>query len=97
MARAVLNGTVIAESPRIEIVDGYTYFPRDAVKMQYLKPSTTTSVCSWKGSASYFTVSVNGVESRDAAWSYEYPKPSAARIAGMIGFWRDIVIESRSA
>jgi len=35
---------------------------------EYLKPSKTTTVCGWKGTASYYTVDVNGSEIKDAAW-----------------------------
>ena len=34
MARAIWNGTVLADSDDIVVVDGYTYFPRDAVNTE---------------------------------------------------------------
>jgi uncharacterized protein (DUF427 family) len=46
----------------------------------------------WKGLASYYDVVVDGQINRDAAWSYEDPRPSAYHIKDMIGFWHGIEI-----
>ena len=43
MARAIWEGIVLAESDDIVEVDGYTYFPEDAVRWQHLKPSEKKS------------------------------------------------------
>jgi len=59
LAKAVLNGVVIAESAETPVVDGYRYFPVDTVHMEYLMPSAHTSVCPWKGVASYFDIKVD--------------------------------------
>ena len=93
MAQAIWNGKVIAESQTTERVDGYTYFPPQAVRQEFLKPSQTTSVCPWKGTASYFTITVDGKENPDAAWVYNDPKPEAAHIKGHIGFWRGVEVK----
>ena len=39
MARATWKDTVIAESSDTVVVEGNHYFPTDAVRDQYLKPS----------------------------------------------------------
>ncbi|HEV2991317.1 MAG TPA: DUF427 domain-containing protein [Candidatus Angelobacter sp.] len=93
MARATWNGTVIAESESVQTVDGYTYFPPQSIKRELLKPSSHTSVCPWKGTANYFTITVDGKENPDAAWVYQEPKPEAAHIKGHIGFWRGVEIK----
>ena len=56
------------------VVEGNHYFPRDAVRADVLVPSDTTSVCPWKGTASYFTVVVDGEQNPDAAWYYPTPR-----------------------
>ncbi len=58
MARATWNGTTLAASDACQIVDGNHYFPPDAVRCEYLAESSTTTVCPWKGTASYYTVEV---------------------------------------
>src|SRR5437016_12249139 len=74
MATAIWNGAVLAESKACIIVEGDHYFPPDAIKRQYFKPSATHTTCPWKGEASYYDVSVNGAVNKDAAWYYPAPK-----------------------
>ena len=93
MARATWNGAVIAESDNVVVVDGYTYFPREAVRADVLEPSAHTSVCAWKGQASYYSLIVNGERNADAAWEYHEPKPAAEAVRGRIGFWRGVKVE----
>ena len=60
MAKAIWNGKVIAESDQVETVEGNLYFPDASVNREYLRPSTTTSTCPWKGQARYYTLVVDG-------------------------------------
>ena len=93
MAKAVWNGKVVAESDTTVTVEGNVYFPESAVKREYLRPSSTTSTCPWKGQAKYYTVFIDGQENPDAAWYYPNPKPAARNIKGHIAFWRGVEIE----
>ncbi len=93
MPRATWNGAVIAESDRTEIVEGNHYFPPDAVHEELLRPSTTHTVCSWKGTASYYDVVVGGEVNKDAAWYYPTPKDAASQIAGYVAFWHGVKVE----
>ncbi|WP_298815924.1 DUF427 domain-containing protein [Chloroflexus sp.] len=93
MPRAIWNGAVIAESDATIVVEGNHYFPPDSVRREYLRDSQTHTVCSWKGTASYYDVVVNGSVNRDAAWYYPTPKDAARQIAGYIAFWRGVKVE----
>ena len=93
MPRATWNGAVIAESDDVVIVDGYTYFPRNAVRPDALASSDHTSACPWKGQASYYSVTVDGQRNQDAAWEYRDPKPAAAAVRDRIAFWRGVRVE----
>lgn len=93
MPRAIWNGAVIAEADACEIVEGNLYFPPDALKVEFFRPSATTSFCSWKGACSYFDIVVAGQENKDAAWVYRDPKPEAANIKDRIAFWNGVKIE----
>ena len=92
MKRAEWNGTVLAESDDIVTVEGNVYFPLDSVRRQHLVPSVTRTVCPWKGTASHYTVRVDGEINRDAAWYYPEPKDAAQEIAGRIAFRRGVVV-----
>jgi uncharacterized protein (DUF427 family) len=94
MPRAIWNGTVIAESDACVVVEGNQYFPLDAVKREYLRDSATHTVCSWKGTASYYDVEVNGKTNKDAAWYYPQPKDAARQIADHVAFWRGVAVEA---
>jgi uncharacterized protein (DUF427 family) len=93
MAKAIWNNAIIAESGRCEIVEGNHYFPPDAVKQEYLRPSDKHTICAWKGVASYYDVVVNGETNKDAAWYYPDTKPAADNVKGFIAFWRGVKIE----
>jgi len=93
MTKASWNGTVIAESDHCEVVEGNQYFPPDAVKREYLKPSATHTTCAWKGVASYCDVVVNGETNHDAAWYYPAPKEAARNIKDHVAFWRGVKVE----
>jgi hypothetical protein len=82
MPRATWNGAVLAESDRCLVVEGNQYFPPDAVKREYFKPSETHTVCSWKGTASYYDVVVDGEVNKDAAWYYPRPRMRRRRSPG---------------
>lgn len=93
MVRAKWNGAVIAESDATVVLEGSHYFPREAVRDEYLRNSSTRTHCPWKGDASYYSLVVDGSENADAAWTYLEPEPAAREIAGRIAFWRGVEIE----
>ena len=93
MARAIWNGAVLAESDDIEVVEGNLYFPESALDKRYFEPSTHTSVCVWKGKASYYDVVVDGERNSQAAWFYPSPLPLAKKVAGRVAFWRGVTVE----
>ncbi|MDQ2865512.1 MAG: DUF427 domain-containing protein [Candidatus Eremiobacteraeota bacterium] len=91
--KAIWNGTVLAESDKTIEIEGNQYFPPDALHRQYFKPSETHSACPWKGTASYYSVDVNGKTNADAAWYYPQPKDAAAEIKDHVAFWRGVSVE----
>jgi len=92
MAVATWNGAVIAESDKTIVIEGNHYFPPDSVNKQYLRPSTTTSRCPWKGLANYYSLIVDGKTNEDAAWYYAEPYNAAAAIKSYIAFWKGVEV-----
>ena len=78
--KAMWNGAVLAESDRTVVVEGNHYFPPDALRAEYFRPSDTHTECGWKGTASYYTIEVDGKRNPDAAWYYPNPKEAARQI-----------------
>ena len=93
MAKALWQGQVLADSNEFEIVEGNVYFPPQTVDRRFFRDSATTTQCAWKGTAHYYTVAVNGVENKDAAWYYPHPSPAAAQIKDYVAFWRGVTVE----
>jgi uncharacterized protein (DUF427 family) len=92
MIRASWNGVVLAESTRTTVVEGNHYFPMADVRRDELVGSDTQTICPWKGTASYFSVVVDGETNHDAAWTYPEPKDAAREIAGHVAFWRGVEV-----
>ena len=90
--RAIWNDTVVAESDDTIEVEGNHYFPPDTIRSQYFTPTDTSSICAWKGTASSFTLAVDGQENVDAAWYYEAPKDAASEITGYVAFWKGVQV-----
>lgn len=94
MAKATWNGTTIAEGTDVVTVEGNTYFSRSCVDQATLRPSTTTTVCGWKGTAHYYDVVVGDTVNKDAAWYYPAPKDAAKEITDRLAFWRGVTVAS---
>lgn len=88
--RAIWNGTVLAESDRTVQIEGNQYFPPESIKTEHFRPSTHTTACPWKGTASYYTIEADGRTNRDAAWYYPDPSPASRQIKDHIAFWKGV-------
>jgi uncharacterized protein (DUF427 family) len=92
--RAVWKGQVLAESDDTVVVEGNHYFPPESVKREYFSGTETHTVCSWKGLASYYTVTVDGEANPDAAWYYPEPKDEAEHVRDYVAFWHGVQVKS---
>ncbi len=91
--RATWNGQVIAECDAPIVVEGNHYFPPDSVQWELLTETPKTTVCRWKGTASYYSVNVDGIELADAVWTYRTPLPAAEEITGYVAFWKGVEVQ----
>ena len=90
--KAVWNNVIIAESEDTIVVETNHYFPPDSIHSEYFMPNNNTSVCGWKCTANYYTITVNGKTNEDAAWYYSNPLDAATHIKGRVAFWRGVKI-----
>jgi len=94
--RVELDGVVVAESgqPRILYETGLPpryYLPLTDLRMDLLRPSGKQSACPYKGTASYWSVAVNGKLYEDLVWTYRSPLPESQKIAGLACFYNERV------
>lgn len=90
--KARWHNTVLADSDLWQEVEGYIYFPLSSVRQALLVPSSTTTRCSWKGTAHYYDVIVDGEVNKDAAWYYPQPTAAAEKIKDCVAFGRGIEV-----
>ena len=91
--KALLRGRVVAESDDIVACEGYQYFPRAAVRMEWLEKSEKTeSDRACPHGVQFYDVVIDGARHARAAWSYEAPRAGMSRVAGRFGFWDDVEV-----
>jgi len=77
-------------------VEGNHYFPPESLRREFFSKSETESLCAWKGTALYCTVTVDGQVNDDAGWYYPNPRPRARRIKDHVAFWKSVEIEGEA-
>ena len=92
MAKAVWNGALLAKSGETVMVGGNHYFPPQSVNREHFADNAKTTVCSWKGTASYFDVAVSDQTNEAAAWYYPDPKERAVMIKDYVAFWNGVIV-----
>ena len=91
--KATLKGNLIADSDDIVEAGGYQYFPRSAVRMDWLeKAAKTPSDLECPHGVQFYDVVIDGVRHPRNAWVYEAPKPAMAPVGGRVGFWEDVKV-----
>ncbi len=90
--KATWNNKIIAESNKTINIEGNQYFPIGSVNKEFLISSNTHTVCPWKGKASYYNISVDGVTNKDAAWYYPVPSAMASKIKDYVAFWKGVEV-----
>lgn len=92
MRTATFNGVPIAQSDETVVVEGNHYFPPDSIAWDYFTKTDHSTVCPWKGTASYYTITVDGEIGTNAAWTYESPKEAAAEIKDHVAFYPVVAV-----
>jgi uncharacterized protein (DUF427 family) len=93
MARAIWNGTVLAQTDHPVLLERNVYFPPEDVRREYLVKTRVSSLCPWKGLARYSTVAARGQQNKNAAWYYPHPSPLARKIKNHVAFWNGVQVE----
>jgi uncharacterized protein (DUF427 family) len=91
-----VDGQIVADSsqPRILFETGLParyYVPLTDVRMDLLRPSSTQTHCPYKGTATYWSLLVDGTEHEDLVWIYRSPLPESQKVAGLACFYNEKV------
>jgi len=67
------------------------YLPKTDVRLDLLTATETTSQCPYKGTAEYYTLTIDGTAHDDLVWWYRHPAQESAGIAGLVAFYNEKV------
>lgn len=92
----IVDGVKVAESrsPTLLFETGLPtryYIPISDVRPGVLRPSDSQTHCPYKGTATYFSVEVDGKTHEDIVWIYRSPLPESQKIAGLVSFYNEKV------
>ena len=91
--KAMLNDRMIAGSDDVVECDGYHYFGRADVRMEWLEQAELTeSDRACPHGVRFYDVVIDGARHKRVAWSYEAPLASLHHIAQRMSFWEDVAV-----
>lgn len=67
------------------------YMPKTDVRFDLLTPTDTRTACPYKGTARYWSVTVDGETHEDVVWGYDAPLPESQKVTGMVCFYNEKV------
>jgi uncharacterized protein (DUF427 family) len=90
--KVIFAGEVIAETSNakrvLETSHPPTYYiPPEDVRFDVLEPTSRSTVCEFKGAATYYSLNLNGAESLNAAWAYATPRSGFESIRDHVTFY----------
>jgi uncharacterized protein (DUF427 family) len=90
------DGTVLADTRRAVLLMETPlplrfYVPAEDVDQRLLVPSTSHTVCAYKGTATYWSARVGGRELPDLVWTYREPLHDALPVKDLLGFFTERV------
>lgn len=94
--RVLFEGHEIADSDDVLVLKEASYppvyyFPREDVRMMFLRRTDKVTHCPYKGDASYFTIYRDAKVVENAVWTYETPFATVGQIANRVAFYPEHV------
>ena len=92
--RVEIDGVTVAESSHARFLfetglPTRYYLPKTDVDFTVLAPTATTTSCPYKGTARYWSVTLDGETHDDVVWGYDAPFREAQAIAGYVAFYNE--------
>jgi uncharacterized protein (DUF427 family) len=97
--RVAIGGRNLADSTKafrvLETAGAPVYYvPEEDVDASRLRTTNRSTVCEWKGKASYFDYEDGDRSIKSVAWAYADPKPGFEAITGHVAFYASRVDEA---
>lgn len=94
--RVEVDGVTVAESqqPRLLFETNLPtryYLPKTDVRFDLLTPTDKSTACPYKGTARYWSVTIDGRTHEDIVWGYDTPLRESEQIAGFVCFYNEKV------
>ena len=94
--RVEIDGVTVADTTNASLLyetglPTRYYIPKTDVRMDLLTRTDLATACPYKGSARYWTVTIDGVAHSNVVWGYDAPLPESQKIAGLVSFYNEKV------
>jgi uncharacterized protein (DUF427 family) len=96
--RATFGGQTVVDTTRAVLlhetgIRPQLYVPLSDIREDLTTPTEHSTYCPFKGTASYWTVTVGDQVAENAIWSYPEPNPESHWLLGYAGFYWDAMDE----
>ena len=96
--RAALGGQVVVDTTRATLLHEtglppQLYVPQDDIRADLLTPTDHHTYCPFKGTASYWSVTVGDQHAENAIWTYPEPNAESAWLLGYAGLYWEAMDE----
>ena len=94
--RVEIDGETVAESTNASFLfetglPTRYYFPKTDVRLELMTPTDRVTACPYKGTARYWSVTVDGATHENVVWGYDSPLPESQKILGQVAFYNEKV------
>jgi uncharacterized protein (DUF427 family) len=94
--RVEINGETVADTTNAMFLfetglPTRYYIPKTDVRFDLLTPTDSQTACPYKGTARYWSVTVDGETFEDIVWGYDTPLPESQKVTGMVSFYNEKV------
>lgn len=94
--RVEIDGVTVADSSNASFLFETNlptryYVPKTDVRMDLLTPTGQVTACPYKGTARYWSVTIDGQTHENIVWGYDSPLPESQEILGMVSFYNEKV------
>jgi len=94
--RVEIDGVTVADSTNASFLfetglPTRYYLPKTDVHMDLMTPTELATACPYKGTARYWTATLDGRPQENVLWGYDSPLPESQKIMGLVSFYNEKV------